>query len=84
VTNAPLWESGALPTNYRTDEPLSCNPAQPPPARKTAPFGPWSPDVRDSTERVAQFRSLAALSAAFLGSNHEIVGAVTWPRGARS
>jgi hypothetical protein len=37
------------------------------------PFGPWGPDVIDPTERVAQLRSLAALSAIFLGSHHELV-----------
>jgi hypothetical protein len=36
-------------------------------------FGPWSPDVVDPTEKVAQLRSLAALSAAFLGSSHPLV-----------
>jgi hypothetical protein len=35
-------------------------------------FGPWSPTV-DPPERGKQFRALAALSAAFLGANHEIV-----------
>jgi hypothetical protein len=36
-------------------------------------FGPWSPGLNDPVERGKQFRSLAALSAAFLGANHEIV-----------
>jgi hypothetical protein len=39
-------------------------------------FGPWSPDLRDSVERKAQFRSLATSAAAFLGSGHELVAAL--------
>ena len=42
-------------------------------SRSPVAFGPWSPGLTDSAERKAQFRSLAALSAAFLGANHEIV-----------
>ncbi len=37
-------------------------------------YGPWSPSVSDQTERIAQLRSLAAISAAHLGSDHAIVG----------
>jgi hypothetical protein len=36
-------------------------------------FGPWSPDVVDPTEKVAQLRSLAALSALLVGSGHPLV-----------
>jgi hypothetical protein len=37
-----------------------------------APFGPWSPRV-DPVERIAQFRSLAALAAVLVGSAHPLV-----------
>jgi hypothetical protein len=36
-------------------------------------FGPWSPGI-DATERVAQLRALSALTAAYCGSAHELVG----------
>ena len=36
-------------------------------------FGPWSPDVVSPTEKVAQLRSLAALSALLVGSNHPLI-----------
>ena len=35
-------------------------------------FGPWVADL-DPVERAKQFRSLAALSAVFLGSGHPLV-----------
>jgi hypothetical protein len=42
-------------------------------ARAVAPpFGPWVLGI-DPGERTAQFRTLAALSAAFLGSSHPLV-----------
>jgi hypothetical protein len=37
-----------------------------------APFGPWSPSV-GSVERIAQFRSLAALAALLVSSHHPLV-----------
>jgi hypothetical protein len=40
-----------------------------------AHFGPWSPDL-DPTERVAEFRSLASLSALLVGSGNPLVAAL--------
>jgi hypothetical protein len=37
-----------------------------------APFGPFRPDV-DAVEKIAMFRSLACLSAAFFGTGHPLV-----------
>jgi hypothetical protein len=39
---------------------------------EAAPFGPWVPEV-DPGERVARFRTLAALCAAFVGSSHPVI-----------
>ena len=36
-------------------------------------YGPWSPTRRGHDERKAQLRSLAALAAAYLGSDHHLV-----------
>jgi hypothetical protein len=38
-------------------------------------FGPWAPGV-DGAERVAQFRGLRCLVAAFCGSGHPVVTAL--------
>jgi hypothetical protein len=38
-------------------------------------FGPWSPGLEPG-ERVAQFRSLAGISASFLGSGHPLVASL--------
>jgi hypothetical protein len=38
-------------------------------------FGPWSPGL-DPGERLARFRSLAGISAAFLGSGHRLVASL--------
>jgi hypothetical protein len=37
------------------------------------PFGPWSQAV-GPVERIAQFRALCALTAAYCGSSHDLVG----------
>jgi hypothetical protein len=39
--------------------------------KAAAPFGPWS--AADPSERMAQFRTLAALCAAFVGSSHPVL-----------
>jgi hypothetical protein len=36
-------------------------------------YGPWSPGCRGHDERKAQLRSLAALAAVYLGSDHSLV-----------
>jgi hypothetical protein len=40
--------------------------------RTSAPFGPFVPHV-DRVEKIAMFRSLACLSAAFFGIDHPLV-----------
>jgi hypothetical protein len=40
-------------------------------AKAGSPFGPWC--AADPNERIAQFRTLAALCAAFVGSGHHVV-----------
>jgi hypothetical protein len=73
MSNAPLWQSAAPLTKTGPDDHLVCTPPSPPHASKNAPFGPWSPHLHDATERGKQLRALAALSAVFVGSDHEIV-----------
>jgi hypothetical protein len=38
-------------------------------------FGPWSPGLEPG-ERLARFRSLAGISASFLGSSHPLIAAL--------
>jgi hypothetical protein len=40
--------------------------------KAAAPFGPWVPGT-SADERMAQFRTLAALCAAFCGSSHPLL-----------
>jgi hypothetical protein len=42
------------------------------PMSSSPPFGPWAPGI-DPGERMAQFRTLAVLAAAFNGSSHPLV-----------
>jgi hypothetical protein len=39
---------------------------------KAGAFGPWRNEI-EPVERIAQLRSLAALAAIYLGSNHNLV-----------
>jgi hypothetical protein len=70
MSTPPLLGGGALPAKTRRDDGHRvCTPSPPPPATKIVPFGPWSRSPSISPmERVAEFRSFAALSSAFLGS----------------
>jgi predicted O-methyltransferase YrrM len=41
----------------------------------TDPYGPWTPNLSEP-ERVARFRTLAGVTAAFCGSSHPAVAAL--------
>jgi hypothetical protein len=73
VTNAAL-AGAALPVDIRHDDGQPSDTLAPrSSATLIAPFGPWSPGLRDPMERTAQFRSLAMGAAVFFGTSHPIV-----------
>jgi hypothetical protein len=73
MTDASPCEGEAPPNDTGLAEHISCISSSPRPATTNAPFGPWSPALRDSIERGKQFRSLASLAAAYFGSGHRLV-----------